>query len=448
MKKVAFLLICLSLVSLSYGQSLVMHSTISTDKNNVVDKFTAYDPAVIQNTAYIGAITKTRNVNRPFQKQKFSVTSIGNSGDTGTLNMSTGRDFVVEGIYAFPSASIYGGSLFSSVTTSTAQPISSLIAGKARAQIINSTSTAITLSTASVENSSLGGRNIYINNKQIRSPLDYGSLINRTNSINKNSALATGGGDFRAHIYYPWTGSYTTVSSITPVVSGDYSNLCNGSDSLSYTPCSHTSCSYCSSNTAGKCHDVRSVTLPAVFKSNGATYNKVGSIKFYCRYNGNTCAQYADAKVGINTYEGYTGSTVPTGSLFNTATNSNIATFNIPAEKCRVVCNGACTSAGNYYVAIDTNNGDIVNIGAQYVDTARCVNANTNWPGLECQANEIDLEIYQLSCYAGSGDILREGGTFYQYRNVDCNGSGVSSESPVDSSIDTYSFITADFPKN
>lgn len=449
MKKIAFLLICLSLVSLSYGQSLVLHSTISTDKKNVVDKFTAFDPATITNTAYIGTNTKTRNTNRPFQMQTFSVGGIGNSGNTGTLNMSAGRDFVIDGnISNFTSATIYGGSLFSSIATTNSDPVINLNAGKARAQEISSSLNAIALSSSLGENARLGGKNISVNNKQIASPFNYGSLIILNNTINKNSALATGGGDFRPHIYYPWTGLYTTISTLNIGVPNDYSNRCNGSNNPdSYTPCRHTSCSYCSSNTTGKCHDVRSIALPAVYESKGATYNKVGTIKFYCKYHGNSCKKYYDANLGIYSDEGYTTNSIPNGSLFNLATNSNIATYNTPAEKCYVMCSGTCNAAANYYVAIDTNTGEVVNIGDAYTDSTRCSNVNTNWPGLECQANEIDLEVYQLSCNVGSGNKIRDGGTYYQYRKVDCDGSGVTGES-ANANINTTAFVTVDFPKN
>lgn len=450
MKKIAFLLICLSLVSLSYGQSLVLHSTISADKKNVVDQFTAFDPATITNTAYIGTTTKTRNTNRPFQMQSFRVGGIGNSGNTGALNMSAGRDFVIaDNIGNFNSATIWGGSLFSSVATTNSNTITNLNAGKARAQDIVSSLTSIELSSAAGENSTLSGSAITVNSKQITSPFEYGSLITLNNTINKNSALATtSSSGFRAHIYYPWSSLYSTISTMNTGVPTDYTNRCNGNDApSSYNPCRHTSCSYCSSNTTGKCHDVRSVELPAVFQSNGATFNKIGSIKFYCKYDGNSCKQYYDANVGINSDEGYTLSAVPGGSIFSYATNSNIITYNTPAEKCYVMCSGACTTAGNYYVAINTDTGDVVNIGTIYEDSARCSNSRIDWPGLECQANEIDLEVYQLSCNVGSGTALRTGGTYYQYRKVDCDGSGVTGET-ADSNINTTAFVTVDFPKN
>lgn len=451
MKKIAFLLIGLSFVSLSYGQSLVLHSTISTDKKNVVDKFTAFDPATVTNTAYIGTTTKTRNTNRPFQMQNLHVLNgIGNSGDTGTLNMSAGRDFVIDGnISNFNTATIYGGSLFSSVATTNSNPIIDLNAGKARAQNIISSLSAIELSTSRNENTRLGGKNISVNSKQIASPFNYGSLITLNNTINKNGPLATSSSSgFRAHIYYPWSSLYPTIDTMNIAVPTDYTNRCNGSAvPSSYVPCRHTSCSYCSSSTTGKCHDVRSIELPSVFQSNGATFNKIGSIKFYCKYNGNSCAQYYDANLGINSEEGYTLNNVPSGSIFSYATDSNIITYHTPAEKCSVMCGGTCNNAANYYVAIDTNTGDVVNIGTIYTESTRCSNVATNWPGLECQANEIDLEVYQLSCNSGSGAALRTGGTYYQYRKVDCDGSSVNGET-ADSNIYKTAFVTVDFPKN
>lgn len=444
MKKMFFSVIALLVVSLSYGQAIEMLKVIPTNPAAVIDELRVYDT---NNASSI----QTMNVglpfdqidnqsNRPFQSQtlKSGTTAIDSSG-----NIYAGRDlFINNSAIQFSNIVVNeGGSLFTKISSFPA-----VNAGYLRAKTITGPTVNTTL-TLTNGKGFLSGREITIDGVPLQSPFDKGNQIVKRKIIRKGITTADTNKQEKQHIYKPWS-----LLTVTPNSAPTVTPMCNADNNL----CTSTRCDVCDSNTASSCYDVRSKTLPAVYDANGATYEKVGTIKLYCKpkdtfeqtetyrvklqTDGSTCEQYIVYAAKNGTYvSGFTTGdnatvTNPLSNVETVEANLNQDLANVSksvAEKCFIKCGNAAgcsaSQAGEYTILIDENGNSVT--FSDFANNNFCANAKygssdtPRWSegsGLSCKANEKTFTVYALRCYQGSGYRLREAGSYYQKRKVIC----------------------------
>lgn len=447
MKKMFFSVIALLVVSLSYGQAIEMLKVIPTNPAAVIDELRVYDT---NNASSI----QTMNVglpfdqidnqsNRPFQSQtlKSETTTISSNG-----SIHAGRDLFINNpdpnnnpYIAFDDISIGSeGTLFTKISS-----FPTVNAGYLRAKNINGPTlgTNVTLTNGK---GFLSGRDITIDGVPLQSPFDKGNQIAKRKIVRKGIATSDTGKQAKQHIYKPWS-----LLTATPNSAPNVTPLCNSDNKL----CSSSQCSVCDTNTNAYCYDVRSKELPAVYNAHGATYEKVGTVKLYCKpmdifvrenatqihlqnNNGSTCEQYIVYGGKNGAYaEGFTtgDNASVTNPLSNIVENQNLANINKSvAEKCFINCGsvpaGCSLSQEKEYTIVVDENGNSVDF-SDFANTNFCANAKygdqdsprfSEGSGLSCKASEKTFDVYALRCYAGSGMRLREEGTYYQKRKVIC----------------------------
>ena len=106
MKKVMFLLFCLSLVSVSYGQFVEMNVVIPTAPVLVVDELRVIGTgetnlSTITNKANLGVIAPANSADTPFQQQSLQVVGAATLG-----KIAAGRDLFVDGYMPVSTAQI------------------------------------------------------------------------------------------------------------------------------------------------------------------------------------------------------------------------------------------------------------------------------------------------------------------------------------------------------
>ena len=419
MKKITFLLIFLSLISLSYGQAIEMSTVVPTSPVAVVDELrvigTGNDYLSKINIMTLGVDTSNLN---PFQFQTLAL-----EGDVKKVKtISSGRDFFFTGgDLEISSADIYdGGTLF--INTEYFKYVSADIF---RSPVIQGPNTEENLSL-----SNISAQEIYVDDALIASPFIVGTFI-KSNPPTAGVSVASSE-QKKYHIYYPWTGQQPSGLA-----------KCNADGSL----CSKENCSACSRASVSECYDMRTVSIPIVYEPNGATYEKIGTVKFYCKpldiYNGynldttaSSCRQYMVYSDNDTYIEGFTNGdeplVMPIIDRGVTYDDSGIKDYLDAAngdlgEVCYKTCgNRTCNSDIQQLVTLDTATGEFVKINNTFRNEDLCSDASWSeeegaWPigsGLSCKAKEKVIDIYMLSCYEKSGEKRKGYNT--QYRKVLC----------------------------
>ncbi len=445
MKKIFFPMIALFFVSLSYGQAIEMLKVIPTNPAAVIDELRVYDTSNASSIQTMNMGLPFDQINnqsdRPFQSQtlKSGTTVIDSSG-----SIYAGRDlFVNNSAIQFNDITIgQEGTLFTNISS-----FPTVNAGYLRAKTITGPTSATNLELTNGKGF-LSGRDITIDGVPLQSPFDKGNLIAKRKIVRKGITTADTNKQAKQHIYKPWsllTATPNTAPSVTPP--------CNSDNKL----CSSQGCEVCDNTTNTYCYDVRSKDLPAVYDAHGATYEKVGTIKLYCKpmdiflqsqgtqihlqANGSTCEQYIvyAAKNGAYASGFTTGvNATVTNPLSNVETveenlNQDLANINKSVgEKCFIKCGSvqsgcSASQAGEYIILVDANGNSVT--FSDFANNNFCANAKygssdtPRWSegsGLSCRANEKTFDVYALRCYAGSGTQLRQAGTYYQKRKVIC----------------------------
>ena len=419
MKKITFLLIFLSLISLSYGQAIEMSTVVPTSPVAVVDELrvigTGNDDLSKINIMTLGVDTSNLN---PFQFQTLAL----EGGVKKVKTISSGRDFFFTGSdLEISSADIYdGGTLF--INT---EKLPNVSADIFRSPVIQGPD-----ATEDLSLSKLSAREIYVDDALIASPFIVGTFI-KSNPPTAGVSVASSE-QKKYHIYYPWTGQQPSGLA-----------KCNEDGSL----CSKENCSACSRASNRACYDQREVTIPHIYEPNGATYKKIGTVKFYCKpleiYNGynldtgaSSCKQYMVYAAEGKYIEGFTteeetvdmpifGSGIPYDDSgikdYLDAANGDLG------EVCYKTCrNRTCNSDIQQLVTLDPATGEFVKIDNTFRNEDFCSDASWSeeegaWPigsGLSCKSNEKSIDIYMLSCYEKSGEKRKGYNT--QYRKVLC----------------------------
>lgn len=422
MKKITFLLIFLSLISLSYGQAIEMSTVVPTSPVAVVDELrvigTESDDTSEINIMTLGVDTSNLN---PFQSQTLAIEGLLKNVKT----ISSGRDFFFIGSgLEIPSADIYdGGTLF--INTEYFKYVSADIF---RSPEILGPNTEENLSL-----SNISAQEIFVDDIYLNSPFEKGTVI-KSYPPAQGITVADAAEQKKYHIYYPW--ETEMQSPTTP--------KCNSDGSL----CSKDNCSACSRASVSECYDMRTVSIPIVYEPNGATYEKIGTVKFYCKpldiYNGynldttaSSCRQYMVYSDNDTYIEGFTNGDEPLvmpiidrGVPYD---DSGIKDYLDAAngdlgEVCYKTCgNRFCDSDIQQLVTLDPATGEFVKIDNTFGNEELCSDASWSeeeggWPigsGLSCKAKEKVIDIYLLRCYTKSG-TKRGKESIVQYRKVLC----------------------------
>ena len=442
MKRVIFLLFCLSFVSLSYGQSIKMSVIVPTAPFLVVDELrvigTADDPYTQGNESLstigqinLGVVAPSDTSLTPFQEQSLEV-----GGVASLKNISSSRDLIVEG-GAIPVDDVrVNGDLFT-----TASSFNNVSANKFMAKTIavssDSASTSVNL------NHELSAKNITINAAPMTISRELGNKLN-LKPIAKKGNSETSENQNKRHIYYPWVS--TTISA----------SQCNSNGNL----CTADECSICSTGTSSTiCYDTRTETIPASYAKAGATFQKIGTAKFYCKpvevyFGGNSgddsykldntnsgCYQYMtyfgkDKDDDNDVYQGFTTAiSLDTGSTSNPSTltattnpfagktTSNAINSSDLGLACYNLCSSnatGCNTMKEFYMAVSNNN--VENFANIFGSSNYCADSASSWPkgsGLSCKSTEKVVDVYMLRCPKGSG-AKSGGNTITQYRKVAC----------------------------
>ena len=456
MKRLTLSLFYLMLFSVSFGQFVEMTSIVPTEPKNVVDTLKVFGTGT-SNTSTINHLnlgffpsSAASNVNRPFQIPALTANTLSISNQ-----ISAGRDIsiITNNTQTANMVSLQGGILFvPSVTTIGAIDTNNNPYAVLRANqiTINTENGAGPLSLNRLE-----GKDIQVSNFSITQPVSKGNLISVRNQL--FSYYKTKEQRY-THIYHPWSSpepssNINSYSSVSPLCSGNQTTL----TSTYQAPCTEDDC-YCNGN-SGSCYEFRKLKLPAIYEASGASYEKIATVKFYCKYDtaNSTCSRYMIRSTGDGTItEGFI--TQSTSNPYpNTPTNTYLvdSSASTPAMKCNKVCgNGGCTAATaqSRIVAINRSNGNPENFTDTFNNSSFCSGAATGYPagsGLNCKANEKVFDIYSLNCKVGSGKMFQKGGEFFQRRKVICQQfNTVSEEVNVSSDKDLVSrgmFISVDY---
>lgn len=417
MKRLALSLFYLMLFSVSFGQFVEMTSVVPTEPKIVVDTLTVFDtgstnPSSINhlNLGFFSTSTAS-NVNRPFQIPKLTADIL----NVGNLNAGRDISIITSDTQTANTVSLKGGILFVPEVTS----IGSINTNSNPYAVFRANQVNIE-DDGSLSLNRLEGKNITVSNLSIYQPVSKGNLI----SVRNQRFYYYEQMDPKyIHIYRPWSspepsGNISSYSSLSP--------LCSNAGNLASTlqaPCTEDAC-HCNENDSGYCYEFRKLKLPAVYDAQGATYEKIGTVKFYCKPN--TCTQYMiyTAREGTIT-EGFTASI--SNPFPNISTNINLvkSSSSTPAIKCNILCNNnaGCTAAQTVFIAIDQSDGSIDDFSTTFQSASFCNSAATGYPqgsGLNCKANEKVFDIYALKCNVGSGKRVRQEGEFFQRRQVIC----------------------------
>lgn len=411
MKKLSVFMFCLTCAALVYGQSLEMSTIISSTPSIVVDELRVIgsDLSTINNMN-IGLKASTDADNNPFQTQTLKLE--GNTFISDSIQ--AGRDLYINEKLDPYQTFVENGNVFTNSKT-----YGNVETGTLKAHGITLTA----INTMNV-NKILGG-NIYIDGKLIDTPFEKGSniVMRKVNSNYLAQVIAEEYKQNRKHILHPWEDLTDTPQT---------EDLCK-QNGRPYYACD---------NGSEFCYDTRTRTISEpVYAANGATYEKIGTAKFYCKSEdtysdtgvlSSTCRHYM-VYSGLNPVtneniliEGYTNGVGAVANPLDTAIISettDAVDVVSPAEKCAVLSSNA--GASNYFRILnifDENLQQYVKFTDVFAET--CSNADrSSWPigsGLSCKGKERILDIYMLQCYQGSGKLLRAAATKYQRRKVIC----------------------------
>lgn len=438
MKRTLFSLVLILFVSMAYGQAIEMSTVLPTAPVAVVDELrvigTGNTNVSTISTVNLGIVSNGQNT-MPFQKQILDV-----DGDITSVEvLSAGRSLFYTGaITGLNSLSVYkDGTAFADVSA-----ITSASAGLFRAAVVESAST----NTLNVGDS-ISAKSIEIDDMVMESPFARGTFIDV-----KNKTIAQNLSDTdKYHIYYPWKNNNSDVSTLSK---------CNSDNSL----CSKTQCDTCNSGTSSTlCYDSRTKTISDYYDAKGATYEKIGSVKFYCKpveifdsegddathtwdADASGCKQYMVSSINGVLSQGFTSAVGDAEAvaypLSSTTTNNTAVETALTATRdighiCNILCNNGntgCASDTTFLRAVSEGN-TVEDVNGLFNDDDYCENASwgqgEGWPlgsGLTCKVTEKVIDVYAIFCpqYSGAKQV---GGTITQYRKVACKQySNVSAE--------------------
>lgn len=402
MKKLSAFLFCLVCTSLVYGQAVELSTIIPANPSVVVDELRVLGSGNSKIDRMNIGMPIAEGAVEPFQTQTLKrVASATPFYIKGIVDV--GRDFISNDRYSAPQVNIgENGNFFTNGST-----FSMVEAGTFRAKTISGPNSAVVMAV----NTALSGKDIDVDAAKIASPFDRGRKISKLHVNTKLLATEDTETPSKRHLFYPWEElSPTTLT---------------GTCGTKYSACNNTSTKFC--------YEVRRRNLPAVYDAAGATYEKIGTAKFYCKpfdtYDSNgaltsECRHYMDysARNGA-LIEGFTSGADAVADPFIGMENSQGFNGATPAEKCNLLkgVSGATIYDEALYF-VDVNSQTPVRFSDVFAETCSSADAS-NWPagsGLNCQAREKVIDIYALKCYPGSGKLLRASGDYWQRRKVIC----------------------------
>ncbi|MBQ4493761.1 MAG: hypothetical protein II972_04095 [Elusimicrobiaceae bacterium] len=411
MKRLTAFLFCALATSLVYGQAVELSTLLPAKPSSVVDELRVLGTGTSTITEMnIGLAMPSAAVEEPLQMQTLEV-----SGMPTILNtISAGRDLILNEKIDLKSINIGDGKLFIR-----AGVFPFVKTGTFRAKDIETTATSGTMYL-----NALSGKDIHVDGAVLDSPFNKGSVIAKRKVVYLGSDQDSSNQN-KYHIYFPWSTPSTTAPNVTP--------KCNNSGAI----CTKNNCAYCNNGSGSFCYDVRSRNLTAVYEAAGATYEKIGTAKFYCKpvdtYDNNgaltsECRHYMvySGRNGDH-IEGFTAGTGAVANPFagvgvdvgfyESYTKTNIA------EKCASLFNcSPCSAYKENLFFVLKSTQEIVKFDVIFAET--CSNADaSSWPagsGLSCKAQEKVIDVYALKCYPGSGKKIRDTATYYQTRKVLC----------------------------
>lgn len=461
MKRVFFLLTSLFFAVISYAQSLEMSIVVPTAPVLIVDELrvigTGTNDLSKINSLNLGLLPSTEDSTRPFQEQKIVV-----GGTTQLGKISSGRDLFIENPIFITAIRLNQGNLFTSVPTFTI-----VKAGDFIAKTITGPTTQSNLKLSS----KLSAQTIEIDGATMTISKDKGNKI-KLAPLSTGAAISQVAEQNKQHIYYPWQSSQPSGLS-----------QCNSNGDL----CTKDACSVCASGSpTTECYDKRTESIADSYAKAGATYQKIGTAKFYCKpvevYNNENTLDTATSENpgrskcyqfmsyfgknptnnnNIELVEGFTSQITVSGNEYsrpetlttssnpfvNLTTNNNLVSPTDLGQACYSLCSSndsGCSDTMEFYVAL--SNGSVKNFSSIFASSDFCSNSQSVWPigsGLSCLAKEEIVDVYLLRCYQGSG--AKTGGTIDQYRKVKCRQySTVNNEynSVVNSNTDGDKFLT------
>lgn len=401
MKKLSAFLFCLVCTSLVYGQAVELSTIIPANPSVVVDELRVLGPGYSKIDRMNIGMPIAEGAVEPFQTQ--TLKRVASASFYIKDIVDVGRDFISNGSYSAPQVNIgENGNFFTNGNT-----FSMIEAGTFRAKTISGPDSAAVMAV----NTALSGKDIDVDAAKIASPFGRGRKISKLHVNTKLLATEDTETPSKRHLFYPWEElSSTTLT---------------GTCGTKYSACNNASTKFC--------YEVRKRTLPAVYDAAGATYEKIGTAKFYCKpsdtYDSNgaltsECRHYMVhmSENSTSVLEGFTSGTDAVANPYVALSNSVGFNRATPAEKCNSFRSTGFVVYEEKFYFIDLSTQTQVRFEDVFNETCSSADAS-NWPagsGLNCQAREKVIDVYVLKCYPGSGKLLRASGDYWQRRKVIC----------------------------
>lgn len=401
MKKLSAFLFCLICASLGYGQAVELSTIIPANPSVVVDELRVLGSGASKIDHMNIGMPIAYGAEEPFQTQ--TLKRSGDSMFTIKRNVNVGRDFIEKPFYSAYQVNIgENGKIFTQNDT-----FPMVEAGTFRAKTISGPNSSVVMKV----NTSLSGRDIDVDTAKIASPFDRGRKISKLHINTKLLATEDTDTPSKRHLFYPWEElSSTTLT---------------GTCGTKYSACNNASTKFC--------YEVRNRNLPAVYDAAGATYEKIGTAKFYCKpfdtYDSNgaltsECRHYMIymSESSNEVQEGFTSGADAVANPIGATDAVNWNLSSTPAERCAVYNPSGASTYQEKLFAFDTSTQENVKFNEVFAETCSSADASS-WPagsGLNCQAKEKVIDIYILRCYQGSGKLLRAAGNYWQRRKVIC----------------------------